>query len=159
VEAETASMMAIANDATVRLGHGFYPAPSTKSLAMSPLVEELLGWVRELRERQQRMLVIAYLVLSRLEFEYLGYPGRHKRDRVAGALNVARPVLDRLGKLAVKSDPAERRKVEGPPDSLTEEERQWLLAVLPKLTEQVAAVAAGSSPPQLTMADPDLPRL
>jgi hypothetical protein len=159
VEAETASIVAIANDATVRLGHGFYPAPSPKSLATSPLVEELLGWVRELRERRQRMLVIAYLFLSRLEFEYLGYPGRHKRDRVAGALNVARPVLEQLGKLAAKSDPAERRKVKGPADPLTEDERQWILAVLPKLTQQVASVAAGSNPPQLTMADPDLHRL
>lgn len=159
VEAETASGVVIASDATVRLGHGFYPPPSPKALATSPLVEELLEWVRELRERQQRLLAIAYLLLSRLEFEYLRYPGRHKRDRVAGALNVGRPVLDRLGKLTEKSDPAERRKVKGPPDPLTEGERQWILTVLPKLVQQVAAVAAGSRPPQLTMADPDLPRL
>jgi hypothetical protein len=159
VEVETASAVAVAGDATVRLGHGFYPPPSPKALATSPLVEELLEWVRELRERRQRLLVIAYLFLSRLEFEYLSYPGRHKRDKVAGALNVSRRVLDRLGELTEKSDPAERRKVKGPPDPLSEDERQWILAVLPRLVQQVAAVAAGSRPPQLTMADPDIPNL
>jgi hypothetical protein len=45
----------------VHVGSDSYPRPSPKALAPSSLVEELLGWVRELREGRQRMLVLAYL--------------------------------------------------------------------------------------------------
>ena len=155
VEPEVASVVAVANDATVKLGHSSYPPPSPRPLAASTLVEELLGWVRDLRERRHPMLFIAYLFLSRLEWEYGG------RDQAARALNVSERILNILGLLSEKNDPDERRKakVRKPVERLTEAERQWILAVLPRLTVHVAEMATGSNPPQLTMADPDLPAL
>jgi hypothetical protein len=54
------------------------------------------------------------------------------------------------------NDPDERRNVRRrrPVEQLTEAERQWLLAALPRLALQVAEVeAAGSAPTQLTMRD------
>jgi hypothetical protein len=45
------------------LGGDRYPPPSPKTLAISPLVEDLLGWVRELREGRP-MLVLAYLFFT-----------------------------------------------------------------------------------------------
>jgi hypothetical protein len=155
VEQEVTDAVGIANDVTVKLGHSSYPPPSPRPLAASTLVEELLGWVRDLRERRHPMLFIAYLFLSRLEWEYDG------RDQAAKALNVSKRIFDRLGPLSEKNDPDERRKakVKRPVERLTEAERQWVLAVLPRLTVHVAEIAAASSPPQLTMADPDLPPL
>jgi len=122
-----------------------YPPPSAKQLVSSALVEELLGWVRELREGRGRKLVIAYLVLTRLEYEFGG------RKSAASTLRVSMRILDRLGELSEKNDPAERRKVKGPIASLSDAERRWIDAVVPKLVLQTAAM--GSQPSMLTMAD------
>jgi hypothetical protein len=99
------------------------------------------------------MLIPADLFLTRLEAEHRG------RAQAAAALNVSEPVLGKLGELAARNDPLHRRKVKGPPQPLTEAERRWLMAVLPRLTRHVAEIEAGSNPPQLNMADPDLPSL
>jgi hypothetical protein len=122
-----------------------YPPPSAKQLASSALVEELLGWVRELREGRGRKLAIAYLVLTRLEYEF------GNRKSAASTLRVSMPILKRLGELSAKNDPAERRKVKGPIASLSDAERRWIDAVVPKLVLQTAAM--GSQPSMLTMAD------
>jgi hypothetical protein len=130
---------------TVTVGHSTYPAPATRPLAVSSLVNELLGWIRDLRAGH-RMLVIANLILTRLEFEY------GDRRQAAAALDVEFAVLGTVGRLSAKNDPVERRKVEGAADPLTEAERQWIRAVLPKLVLQAATVEAGAQPPRLTMA-------
>lgn len=154
VEAQAASAVGIVGgNVTVSLGHGSYPSPAPSNVSVSPLVSELMGWVRALRDRQHPMLVTANLFHTRLLDEYDGL------DRAAVALNVTPQVLRKLGELSAKNDPVERRKVKGPVVPLTEAERQWILAVLPKLTLQAAKIAAGASPPQLNMADPGLPRL
>jgi hypothetical protein len=146
VTLETAVGIADALDVTV--GHGSYPPPSAKALAASPMVEELLVWVREVRKRRQPMLIPAYLFLTRLTFEYGG------QRQAAAALNVTEQVLRKLGELSAKNDPTERRKVSRPINPLTERERQWLLAALPRLALQVAEIEAGSSTPaRLTMGD------
>jgi hypothetical protein len=132
--------------ARVTVGHSTYPAPAAGPLAASPLVNELLGWIRDLRAGH-RMLVIAYLILTRLEFEYGG------RRWAASALHVEPSVLSMLGRLSVKNDPVERRKVKGTADPLTETEKQWIRAVLPRLIFQAAAAAANAQPPRLTMTD------
>jgi hypothetical protein len=153
VDAEAAEVVVVADDATVKLGHGEYPAPPSMDLVTSPLVEELLGWVRDLREGRQRMLVLTYLFFTRLKYEY------NDEIHAAAALRVSRKVLVTLRKLAGNNDPSERRKVEGPIQRLTEAERGWITAALPRLTQQVAEIEAGSSPPKLNMGPPDLPRL
>jgi hypothetical protein len=153
VEVGFASAIGVASDATVKLGHGQYPPPSPKLLEPSPLVEELLGWVRDLRERRLPMLVVSYLFLTRLEFEYNG------RDQAAARLNVSKRILDMLGILSERNDPEERRKVKRWQPALTSAEREWILAALPRLTHHIAEVEAGSMPPQLNMGDSDLPRL
>jgi hypothetical protein len=134
----------------IRVGHGSYPAPSPKALAATPLVEDLLGWVRQLREGRQPMLVLVFLFLTRLEFDY------KDRAEAAAGLNVSRPILNTLGRLSEKNDPEERRKVKRGQsvERLTEAERRWLLAALPRIALHVAEVeASGSRPPQLTMDD------
>jgi hypothetical protein len=151
--AEAAEVGVVANDLTVKLGHGEHPPPPPKDLATSPLVEELLGWVRDLREGRQRMLVLTYLFFTRLQYEYDG------EVAAAAALKVSRKVLATLRKLAAKNDPNERRKVEGPIQRLTEAERGWITATLPRLTQQAAEIEAGATPPKLNMGPPDLPRL
>ena len=151
--AELAEAIGVANDVTVKMGHGEYPPPPSKDLATSPLVEELLGWVRDLREGRQRMLVLAYLLVTRLTYEYNGVVA------AAAALKVSRQVLVTLRKLAAKNDPSERRKVVGPIQRLTDAERDWITAALPRVTRQVAEIEAGSSPPKLNMGPPDLPQL
>lgn len=153
VEVEMASEVGIASDVTFKVGHGEYPSPSPKLLVPSPLVEELLDWVRDLRERRLPMLVVAYLFLTRLEFEYNG------RDQAATSLYVSRPVLDKLGILSERNDPTERRKVKRRQPALTPAEREWISAALPRLTRHIAEIEAGSAPPQLNMGDPGLPRL
>jgi hypothetical protein len=142
-----AAAVGIASDVVVKVTHGEYPSPGPTVLATSELVQELLEWVRDIRERRQRLLVANYMVLTRLEYEYGG------RKQAAAALNVAFKVLNTLGKLSEWNDPAERRKVKGPIRSLTEAQRQWLIAVPPRLTRQVAEIVSGSHPPQLTLAD------
>jgi hypothetical protein len=153
VEAQAGLAGAIAFDSTGVVVHSSYPPPSSKPLAASTLVQELLGWVRDLRERRHPMLVTTNLFLTRLLFEYGGL------DQAAAALNVTPQVLRKLGELSARNDPDERRKVKGPVVRLTEAERRWIQAVLPKLTVQVAEITAGFNPPKLTMADPDLPQL
>jgi hypothetical protein len=151
--AEAAEAVVVANDATVKLGHSQYPPPPSKELATSPLVEELLGWVRDLREGRQRMLVLAYLFVTRLTYEY------NSEAAAAAALKVSRQILVTLRRLAAKNDPSERRKVAGPIQRLTDAERDWITVALPRVTRQVAEIEAGSSPPKLNMGPPDLPRL
>jgi hypothetical protein len=70
--AELAEAIGVANDVTVNIGHGEYPPPPSKDLATSPLVEKLLGWVRDLREGRQRILVLASLFVTRLTYEFDG---------------------------------------------------------------------------------------
>jgi len=146
VAAAAAEAAAVAEAANVAVGHSSYPAPPAERLAASPLVNELLGWVRDLRAGH-RMLVIAYLILTRLEFEY------GDRRQAASALNVESAVLSTLGKLSVKNDPAERRKVKGSVGPLTEAEKQWIQVVLPRLVFQAAMVAGNVQPSRLTMVD------
>jgi hypothetical protein len=85
--AEAAEAVVVANNATVKLGHSQYPGPPSNELATSPLVEELLGWVRDLREGRQRLLVLAYLFVTRLTYEY------NSEAAAAAALKVSRQVL------------------------------------------------------------------
>jgi hypothetical protein len=73
--AELAEAIGAANNVTVKIGHGEYPPPLWKDLATSPLVEELSGWVRDLREGRQRILVLAYLFVTRLTSEDPPVPG------------------------------------------------------------------------------------
>lgn len=86
-------------------------------------------------------------MLTRLEFEYGG------REAAAAPLNVQPQILRTLGRLSVKNDPVERRKVEGAPVPLTESEKEWIRAVLPKLVIQAARADSGDQPSKLTMAD------
>jgi hypothetical protein len=141
------SAIGVADALNVTVGHSSYPPPSARVLAASPLVEELLAWAREVRERRQPMLIPTYLFLTRLTFEYGG------QRQAAAALNVTEQVLRKLGELSAKNDPVERRKVTGPVNPLTERERQWLLAALPRVALQVAEIEAGGSPARLTMGD------
>lgn len=138
---------------TVNTGGDSYPRPSPKALAPSPLVEELLGWVRELREGRQRMLVLAYLFFTRLTYEY------GNEVRAAAELNMSKEVLVTLRMLAAKNDPQHRRKVKGEVQPLTNAERFWITVALPRITRHVAEVAAGSNPPRLNMGPPELPSL
>jgi hypothetical protein len=147
--AELAEVAMAANDATVKLGHSQYPPPPSKELATSPLVEELLGWVRDLREGRQRMLVLADLFVTRLTYEY------NSEAAAAAALKVSRQVLVTLRKLAAKNDPSERRKVAGPIQRLTDAERDWITAALPRITRQVAEIEAASSAPKLNLGPPE----
>lgn len=132
------------------VAHSSYPTPPNGPFVPSALVEELMGWIRDLRTGQ-RLLVIAYLVLTRLEFEYGG------RHQLSSALNVSLPVLNTLAQLGIRNDPAERRKVKGPVSSLSEAEKGWIRAALLKLVRRVAEVEDASPPSQLTVAD--LPQL
>jgi hypothetical protein len=146
VAVQAAEAAAGFDSVTVRIGHSAYPTPPVRSLVLSPLVQELRGLLHDLRTGQ-RMLVIANLILSGVEYEYGG------KQRTSSMIAVSLPVLRTLGRLAAKNDPAERRKVEGPITPLIQDEKQWIQAVLPRLVLQVAEVAAGSQPPMLTMAD------
>jgi hypothetical protein len=96
------------------------------------------------------MLVLAYLFVTRVTYEY------NSEAAAAAALKVSRQVLRRL---AAKNDPSDPRKVAGPIQRLTDAERDWITAALPRVTRQVAEIEAGSSPPKLDMGPPDLPRL
>jgi hypothetical protein len=91
------------------------------------------------------MLVLAYLFVTRLTYEY------NNEAAAAAALKVSRQVLVTLRKLAVKNDPSERRKVAGPIQRLTDAERDWITAALPRVTRQLAEIEARSSPAKLTM--------
>lgn len=147
LHAVMAAEMAMAGELTAIVQHAAFPPPSTRPLAGSQLVNELVAWIRAFRQRQMPMLVFAYLVLTRLEFEYGG------RDDVSAALNTSGQILRTLGRLAAKNDPSERRKVKGPIDPLSAVERQWLDSALPKLALQAAEAAAGSTPRRLTMGE------
>lgn len=146
VAAQAAEAVGSVESATIRVGHSAYPTPPPRPLALSPLVQELRGLLQDLRTGH-RMLVIANLILSSVEFEYGG------KKRAESAIAVSGPVLRTLGRLAARNDPAERRKVDGPIVPLTLAEKHWIEAVLPKLVLQVAEATAGSQPPMLTMAD------
>lgn len=146
VAAQGVATLTLVGGGKVQIGHSRYPAPPVQPVARSPLVDELMGWIWEMRTGH-RLLVIAYLVLTRLEFEYGG------RGEAASALNVTRSVLETLGRLGVKNDPTERRKVKGPISPLSPAEKEWIRAVLLRLVHQAAEVAAGAQPPAVTMAD------
>jgi hypothetical protein len=60
-----------------------------------------------------------------------------------------------LRKLAAKNDPSERRKVAGPIQRLTDAERDWITAALPRITRQVAEIEAASSAPKLNLGPPE----
>jgi hypothetical protein len=118
------------------------------ALAVTPLVEELLRWVGDLRAGRQRMLVLAYLSYTHLVYEY----GTERA--AAKAINVSANVLETLSRLSHKNDPDERRKVAGrDPDPLAETERRWILAAMPAIARQAALAGAGSAFARLTVAD------
>jgi hypothetical protein len=146
VAAQVAEAVGSVDSVTVRVGHSVYPAPPPRPLILSPLVQELRSLLQDLRAGH-RLLVIANLILMGLEFEYGG------KKKVESAINVSLHVLSTLGRLAARNDPAERRKVEGPIAPLTDAEKQWIKAVLPRLVLQAAGATAGALPSKLTMAD------
>lgn len=112
--------VAVADEVSLKVEHKAFPAPANRPLANSLLLGELLQWLRDLREHRQRLLVPAYLILTRLEFEFGG------RAEAARTLNVSNRVLSKLGELAERNDPSERRKVKGPVNPLTEGVGRWI---------------------------------
>jgi hypothetical protein len=74
------------------------------------------------------MLVLAYLFVTRLTYE------DNSEAAAAAALKVSRQVLVTLRKLAAKNDLSERRKVAGPIQRLTDAERDWITAALPRVS-------------------------
>lgn len=147
VSVHAAEVLLISDSATAHVSHSSYPSPTQLGLERTQFVEELLVRIRELRTRSHPMLVVAYLFLTQLEYEY------GDRKSAASQLNVDQKILQSIGRLSSKNDPDERRKVKGPVDALTEPERQWLFAALPKIALQVAHVESGKKPPALKMGD------
>ncbi|MGH2748656.1 MAG: hypothetical protein ACRDKB_12140 [Actinomycetota bacterium] len=147
VMVHTVDALLISEGVTAHISHGNYPAPPASGLKRTQFVDDLLIRVRELRTRSHPMLVVAYLFLTQLEYEHGG------RQQAARQLNVEVKILQSLGRLSAKNDPQERRKVKGAIDPLTEPERQWLFAALPKLTWQAAHVESGKMPARLGMND------
>jgi hypothetical protein len=150
---ELVAVSTTVSSGVAKLGGDRYPPPSPKDLATSPLVEDLLGWVRELREGRP-MLVLAYLFFTRLKYEY-----DNNEVRAAEELRISRKILEALRRLAAKNDPLHRRNVEGDIEPLTNAERFWITVALPRITRHVAEVVAGSNPPKLNMGPPELPPL
>lgn len=148
VQINAASEISIANDLAVRVGHASFPLPAHTLLAENGLVRDLLASVHDIRSREQRLLVGAYLFLTRLEYEFGG-----SLAAAAKGAAVSEPVLRKLSELSVVNDPSQRRKVKGPERQLSEAERMWLDEALRRITIQAAQIAAGGAPPQLTMAD------
>lgn len=88
-----------------------------------------------------------YRFLTRLEHEYGG------RREAGRALRVNTRVLNTLGSLSARNDPGEGRKAKGPVNPLTEPERAWLLALLPRLVLRVAEIEAALNPPPIALED------
>lgn len=148
VQINLASEVSLAGEVSLRVGHASFPPPARAPLAEDTLVKDHLTSIHDVRMRTQRLLVGAYLFLSRLEYEFGG-----SRQAAAKGAAVSERVLNKLGELSVVNDADERRKVQGPARPLMETERNWLDKALRRITLQVAQLAAAGTPPQLTMTD------
>jgi hypothetical protein len=147
----TANERSHMTDMVVALSRDTFPEPAPYDLSDSRLVQDLLRCVKDAREGGY-LLVNGYLLLTRLEFEYAGKPG------ASAAIGVAVQVLRKLGELSSVNDPVLRRKAKGPERPLSDAEKAWLGAALPRIVLNVAIVEAGGIPPPITMGElPALP--
>lgn len=106
--------------------------------AESSLVSAMRSQWRETRLHTARPLDRAYWCLTLLRSTYGGYQG------VARTLHVSHGVLDRLRQLTSAEDLRHGRKVGGHGvTSVTDEDLQWLNAMMPRLILRVAEVESG----------------
>jgi hypothetical protein len=144
--------------ATVTAHHTRFPVPKSVEFEVTPLVRELLTYLRELRTGQSRLLAAAYLILTRLERACRGAGGGSKiRTNAAAALNIERDILSKVGKLSDRNDSVHGRKESSNPDPLNHKEIEWVRAVLPLLVHRAGEVGPdcknGKLLIHLTMAD------
>jgi hypothetical protein len=125
-----------------------YPPVPSGILRDSPLGREVRARWHNVSDGRERILVCAYWILTRIEREF------GSRQKAANTLGVSAVVLETIGKLAAKNDPAHGRKVKGPVEKLTAAELAWLRAVLDRVTTRVVEARSGcANLKRLTMSD------
>lgn len=122
--------------------------PLIKPLEISEAVEAIRDRWRDVQEGNERLLVGAYWILTRIVSQF------GNRKYAAAGLSVAGGVLDEIGRLTASNDPVEGRKVKGDTRLLRESDRAWLKATIPTLIYRLAETEYGyANLPQITMSD------
>lgn len=137
---------------TVRLARRSYPKPPTE-FSVDPLVETLWRRYESHLQGREPLFSMAYFCLTAIERD----AGSKKKAAVKFAIDLK--VLSTLGQLSSsRGDATEARKVVGSTlQPASGAEVAWLQGTITALVGQVASLAAGVAPPQLSMSA--LPRL
>jgi hypothetical protein len=134
------------------------PSPPSGKLHYTPWTGQLRARWHEMEDGRERLLVGCNWILTALENEFGGLQRGKVREVAAHTLNVEPKVLNMLGQLCERNDPAEGRKNRGPVQPLTSEEGAWVHQAVSKLVRRAVEIKSGLS--QLpTIKMKDLPRL
>jgi len=135
------------------IGHSRYPDAPPEGFVVSPAVESLRARLRSVRTHPWTLTATAYYAKTALEDLAGGRP--HAAEHFAISTNV----LDTLGRLASKFDPAHGRKFNEKADPLTSAELEWLRQALRAVIVRVGEVQGGATGlDQITLAAlPPLP--
>ena len=126
-----------------------YPPPAD-DFAASDLTDLLTPRYDNHRRGREPLPSFGYWLLTVLEQSF----GKGRRRRAASALHVQFEVLDTIGKLTSKADPAIGRKAAGDAIAFTPAELAWLDAVVARLIYRVGERNTGIDPlPLITLAD------
>jgi hypothetical protein len=128
--------------------HATLPDP-TGMYRSSPLIEQYLTRLRDVREGREKITAAAYAVLTDLDHTF----GDGDRATAAKALGISSKLLTRVSVLSSGQHPTQGRKtVKAAP--LTATDLEWLRRALPVLVRRAAAVESGATElAQLTLAD------
>lgn len=152
---ETARASAIAADAVIARDNSAYPAPDPNYIA-TPLSDWMAERLRRVRDGDAELVATAYNILTRVEQSGSG-GGSRRRQSAARAWGIEMDVLDTLGRLSAKRDPARGRKSGTPDEVLSDSELAWLRAAISVLARRSGEIGAGAPTSTITMAD--LPQL
>jgi len=149
LRAEGRGFVTLGDSATCRVIRGAYPEPLPTFVA-SPDVETLWNRFEGWMEGKEPLLSMAYFGLTVLESLAGG------RRKAASEFRIDYEVLDKLGELTSErgdGDTARKMPKKGGLTPLTASERQWIEAVIPKVTRQVGEASGGGPNRQLRMQD------
>jgi hypothetical protein len=115
------------------------PAPPPRWLTAEPeLVRLLRGQWREVRDGSAKILDRAYFCLTAIENAYGG------RKQAADRLLASRALLSGIAVLAASPDQEHARKLTGSgPAEFSAENREWLMAAMPRLIYRCAEIELG----------------
>jgi hypothetical protein len=139
---------------TLTVARPTYPDPP-KAFKVSPDVETMWNRYEGYCAKRELLPAMAYFCLTVIEFSAGARKDAREeaREATARTYGIHRSVLNKLGELTARGEPATARKMSTNLVPHSRQELEWIEAVVKAIIRRVAEVEAGASGPQIIMSD------